>query len=146
MAEPHIHELQIVERHLDTFGHVNNARYFEIFEEARWAWITSRGYGLDKVRELAMGPTVLACSVRFLRELHNREHVRVLSELTSYAGKVGELQQQIVKGTGEVACEATFTVGLFDMKTRRLTAPTPEWLHAVDFVGRYQPKPPARQG
>jgi thioesterase III len=26
----------IREEHLDTFGHVNNARYLEIFGQARW--------------------------------------------------------------------------------------------------------------
>lgn len=33
-----IHEYPVVirEHHLDTFGHVNNAAYLDILEEARW--------------------------------------------------------------------------------------------------------------
>ncbi len=141
----HTFELQIVERHLDTFGHVNNARYFEIFEEARWDWITRRGYGLEAVRRLEQGPTILGCSVQFTRELHNREHVRVLTELLSYVGKTGELKQSLVKASGDVACEASFILALFDLKSRRLVVPTTEWLQAVDFVEGYQPKPPAAE-
>lgn len=143
MPSPHTSELQIVERHLDTFGHVNNARYLEIFEDARWDWITSRGYGFDRIHALGAGPTVLSCAVKFLRELHNRERVRVLTQMVSYAGKAGEVAQTIVKASGEVACEASFIVGLFDMKSRRLVPPTPEWLKALDFADRYQPKTPA---
>jgi thioesterase-3 len=28
--------------HLDLFGHVNNARYLEFLEEARWDWFEQR--------------------------------------------------------------------------------------------------------
>lgn len=136
----HVFELQIVERHLDSFGHVNNARYLEIFEEARWDWISARGYGLDVVHRLQKGPTVLRCTVEFLRELHNRERVRVLSAVVSYTGKTGELHQALVKDSGDVACKASFVVGLFDLVSRRLVPPTPEWLRAIDFEEGYLPK------
>lgn len=139
-ARPHELDLQIVERHLDTFGHVNNARYLEIFEEARWDWITGRGFGFDTIHELQQGPTVLSCTMQFRREVHNRERVRVLTEMLSYVHKTGECRQRLIKPSGDVACEATFVVGLFDLKSRRLILPTPEWLHALDFSDRYQPK------
>ena len=45
----HEYELLIHEAHLDTFGHVNNAKYLEVLEEARWDFITRNGYGLDEV-------------------------------------------------------------------------------------------------
>lgn len=140
MPNSHTFELQIVERHLDTFGHVNNARYLEIFEEARWDWITRRGYGLDTIQRLQQGPTVLRCTLQFLREVHNREQVRVVSRMTTYAGKTGEAEQTLFKASGEVACQATFVIGLFDLKSRRLIAPTPEWLDALDFTESYRPK------
>lgn len=139
-AGQHVFELQILERHLDTFGHVNNARYLEIFEEARWDWISARGYGLDVVQRLQQGPTVLRCTVEFLRELHNRERVQVVTQVVSYTGKTGELQQELVKSSGEVACKASFILGLFDLSSRRLIPPTPEWLHAIDFERGYRPK------
>ena len=41
----------IREEHLDTFGHVNNARYLEIFEQARWDFITDNGFGLDYIEQ-----------------------------------------------------------------------------------------------
>lgn len=63
--------MTILEGHLDTFGHVNNASYLEILEEARWDLITRNGYGLDAVRRLGIGPVVLEAHLRFVRELHN---------------------------------------------------------------------------
>ena len=36
-----IYHTQIKEKDLDTLGHVNNAKYLELFEEARWDFITN---------------------------------------------------------------------------------------------------------
>ena len=46
LGRVHDYQLVIREQHLDTFGHVNNAKYLEILEEARWDLITGNGYGL----------------------------------------------------------------------------------------------------
>ncbi|HGO8873154.1 TPA: acyl-CoA thioesterase [Neisseria meningitidis] len=36
-------KLTVRNYHLDGYGHVNNARYLEFFEEARWAFFEERG-------------------------------------------------------------------------------------------------------
>jgi acyl-CoA thioester hydrolase len=127
--------IQISEAHLDSFGHLNHARYFELFEQARWDIITERGFGMDVIRRTRTGPVILEVSAKFLRELAPRETVVIRSELTSYVRKVGQFRQQMIKAGGDVACEATFTFGLFDLEQRRLIEPTPEWAHAVGVEG-----------
>jgi len=128
-----VHEYSIVirEHHPDTFGHVNNAAYLEILEEARWDLIARNGYGLEDVQRLRVGPTVLEVQLRFVREIRNRQRVTIRTWLESYKGKVGKLAQQIQDDVGEVCTEALFTIGLFDMTTRRLVRPTPEWITAL---------------
>jgi YbgC/YbaW family acyl-CoA thioester hydrolase len=131
MALIHDKPITISEAHLDSFGHLNHARYFEIFEQARWDIITERGFGIDTIRRTKTGPVILESTVKFLRELAPREAVIVRSELTSYERKVGKFRQQIVKADGAIACEATFSFGLFDLERRKLIEPSPEWAHAV---------------
>ena len=128
-----VHEYSTVirERHLDTFGHVNNAAYLDILEEARWDLITRNGYGLDEVQRLGIGPVVLEAHLRFARELHNRQAVTIRSWLESYSGRVGKFAQQILDDAGELCCDAMFTIGLFDLTARRLIRPTPEWARAL---------------
>lgn len=126
--------LQIIESHLDTFGHMNNATYLQILEQARWELITQRGFGLDKIKQTGLGPTILEIKIQFLRELVNREQVTITTQCTEYNGKVGKIRQEIIKANSEVACTAEFTVGLFDTKQRKLVAPTPEWLQAVGLA------------
>jgi acyl-CoA thioester hydrolase len=127
----HEYRLLILEKHLDTFGHVNNASYLEILEEARWDLITRNGYGLAEVRRLKIGPVVLEAHLRFMRELHNRQAVAIRSWLDSYSGKIGRFAQQILAEDGTLCCDAMFTIGLFDLKARRLIRPTPEWVSAL---------------
>jgi YbgC/YbaW family acyl-CoA thioester hydrolase len=127
----HDYSLMIQEQHLDTFGHVNNAAYLQILEEARWDLITRNGYGLDEVHRLKIGPVVLEVRLRFKRELRNRQRVTIRSRVESYTGKVGKLEQHIVDDAGHVCCEAVFTVGLLDLAARKLIPPTQQWLAAL---------------
>jgi thioesterase-3 len=127
----HEYRLTILEGHLDTYGHVNNAAYMQILEEARWDLITRNGYGLEEVQRRGIGPVVLEVKLRFVRELRNRQRVTIRSWVESYSGKVGGFAQQISDEAGQLCCDALFTVGLFDLKARRLVRPTPEWARAL---------------
>ena len=56
----------ITEKHLDTFGHVNNAVYLELYEEARWDMITKNGWGLDKVIKEKIGPIITSINMSMI--------------------------------------------------------------------------------
>jgi thioesterase-3 len=131
LGTTHDYNLLIEEQHLDTFGHVNNATYLQILEQARWDLITNNGYGLDEVHRLKIGPTILAVELRFKRELRNRQRITIRSWVESYSGKVGKFAQHILDEAGNVCCEAVFTIGLFDLTARKLIPATPEWVKAL---------------
>ena len=124
-------EIPILWGDMDALRHVNNARYLELLEQARWDLITERGFGIDVIRATRTGPTILEINIRFMRELSARETIVIRTEMLSYDRKIGKLRQQMVKADGNVACEAVFTIGLFDVERRRLIEPTPAWRHAV---------------
>ena len=126
------YDLIIRELMLDSFGHVNNAVYAQLYEEARWDFITKNNYGLDRIKELQIGPVILDMKIRFKRELLNREKVRITSRTSALvSSRIMVLEQIMYKESGKIASEAEFTVGLFDMKERRLVDATPEWLKAI---------------
>jgi acyl-CoA thioester hydrolase len=131
LGAAHDYQLVIREQHLDTFGHVNNAKYLEILEEARWDLVTRNRYGLDEVMRRRIGPTILEITMKFQRELRNRQEVTIRSWTESYVGKICKFVQQILDAEGNVCCETLFTVGLFDLNARKLIVPTPEWLKAI---------------
>ena len=127
----HSKKFTVKEIHLDTFGHVNNATYLELFEDARWDLVTERGYGLKRVRETGIGPTVLEIEIKFRQELRLRDEVLIESNVESYEGKVGKLRQKMLLKDGSLACDALFTFGLFDTGQRKLIEPNEEWLNAL---------------
>lgn len=129
------YELVIREHHLDIFGHVNNATYLALFEEARWELITARGYSLQKIVAVKQGPVILEVNLKFLSELRLRDKIQITTNLLGYKGKVGQLEQKMLKEDGTVACSAIFTFGLFDLRTRKLIEPTEDWNHAIGFIG-----------
>jgi YbgC/YbaW family acyl-CoA thioester hydrolase len=123
--------LTIVETHIDTLGHVNNATYLQIFEEARWELITKNGYGLKEVHELKKSPIILEVQMKFKLEIKNRERIVIKTRCFDYSGKIGKIEQIAANEKGQEACTAVFTFGFFDLETRRLIPPTPEWLKAI---------------
>jgi YbgC/YbaW family acyl-CoA thioester hydrolase len=132
--QPHEYKTLIREHHLDSFGHVNNAQYLMLFEEARWEMITSRGYGLKNVQETKIGTVVLECNVRFKRELSLRESITIVTRVESVSKKIVKLNHLILKANGEVAAEAVFTMGCFDLIQRKLITPVSGWLKAITGV------------
>ena len=130
-ASKSVYEVIVRESHLDTFGHMNNASYLVLFEEARWEHITKNGYGLRKVKELQQGPVLLELSVKFRREITLREKIKITMELLDSKGKISHFRQEMIKEDGTVATELELTFGLFDLRTRRLIEPTPEWKKAI---------------
>jgi acyl-CoA thioester hydrolase len=132
MMKPHEYRTQIRERHLDNFGHVNNAQYLVLFEEARWEMITSRGYGMKQVMESGIGTVILECTVKFKRELSVRDLIRIDTQLISIEKKIGLIRQHIYRESdGKLAALAEFNMGCFDLKARKLIQPSGEWLYAI---------------
>ncbi len=129
--EKHIYIIEVKEGHLDTFGHMNNATYLQILEEARWDFITSRGYGFKKIHETGLGPIILEINMKFVKELRLREEISIESQAISYDKKIGHLRQDIYNQKKELCFESKFTFGFFDTRERKLVMPSADWLHAI---------------
>jgi acyl-CoA thioester hydrolase len=125
------YEIQIKEHHLDSFGHVNNAVYLQLYEEARWDFITKNGYGLEVVKETQKGPVILEANVKYKREIKNREVIKIQSKALEVRGKMMTLSQEMIKSDGKVASIAIFQVGFMDLKLRALISPNEQWLKAL---------------
>lgn len=125
------YEILVREHHLDSYGHVNNATYLALYEEARWEAITQKGYGYKTVQETGLGPVILEINLKFFKELKLREKIKITLELVSYEGKICKLKQQMIKENKEVASEALLITSFFDLKTRKIIPPNAQWLQAV---------------
>jgi YbgC/YbaW family acyl-CoA thioester hydrolase len=120
----------IKEVYLDSFGHVNNAIYLTLFEEARWDIITKNNYGLKKIHETGLGPIILEIKLNYFKELRLREEIIIETQILSYQEKIGKLSQKMLRNN-EVCCTAEIIFGLFNLQARKLVLPTTDWLNAI---------------
>jgi len=111
-------EIKVRGYHADFYGHVNNARYLEFFEEDRWAHLEST---IDLLQWAAEGLTFLVVNinVNYRKAVGVGETVLVSTEIEKIGSKSAVLLQRIVlKGTGEVAADAKITFVIADRSGR----------------------------
>jgi YbgC/YbaW family acyl-CoA thioester hydrolase len=125
-----LYPLIIKEAYLDVFGHVNNAMYLTLFEEARWDFLTKKGYGLQKILATNLGPVVLEIKISYLKELRLREEVVIETKILSYEKMIGKLIQRMLRDNEE-CCTVQLSFGLFDLKERKLVPPSLDWVRAL---------------
>lgn len=130
------YELTILEHHLDTFGHVNNAVYLEMYEEARWDFITKNNLGLKEILATKVGPVLLDLQLTFKAELKLREKIKIVSQARPEMRNkyVMQLDQKMIKEDGKVASLITLSVGMMDLEGRKLISPTEEWRKALGLL------------
>ncbi|SFN74829.1 thioesterase-3 [Formivibrio citricus] len=108
---PHLTEIKIRGYHLDLYGHVNNARYLEFLEEARWAmmecsdldWFMQQGYAL----------VVSRIDIRYLRPAGMGDLLRIETRLDRLLPRAGIINQQVKNvqtGKAIATAEVTFAV------------------------------------
>lgn len=112
-------EIKVRGYHADFYGHVNNARYLEFFEEDRWAHFESR-IDLRSWAEMGLMFLVVNINVNYRKAVAVGETLLFSTSLHKIGTKSAVLRQEIVlKRSGDVVCDAlvTFVIQDRDRKT-----------------------------
>ena len=100
--------------HTDSFGHVNNARYLELLEEARWQFAEHHGL-IDLLNEENLGFIIMQLNLRFRFPVIEGDTIQVFTSLITLGTALGEVEQLIIKkGSGKLAAKSMFTFVLID--------------------------------
>lgn len=100
--------------HTDSFGHVNNARYLELLEEARWQFAEHHGL-IDLLNEESLGFIIMEMNLRFRLPVVEGDTIQVFTSLVTLGSDIGEVEQLIMKkGVGKLAAKSMFTFVLID--------------------------------
>lgn len=123
---------KILETRLDLMGHVNNAAYLELYEEARWDILSIGGISVEKIKKEQIGPVILDLSMSFKNELRNREEIIIESWFAGMKNdKIFNFEQVILNSKNQMASSIIMTIGLIDMQKRKLITPPKEWMAAL---------------
>lgn len=117
--------------HLDVYGHVNNARYLEFLEDARWTLIESE-IDLEKWRQLGFGFTIVKITINYRKAARLNHILEIRTRLEKLGGKSGVFKQEITLApTGESVADAEVVFVILDLQTRKATRLEGEIYHAL---------------
>lgn len=105
--------------HLDVYQHVNNARYLEFLEEARWAWLEQMAsFHWLTTHHLAF--IVVNININYRRPAVLGDVLNIDSQLLELGGKSGVISQTItLQPTGLVVADAQLTFVCIDLRTQK---------------------------
>ncbi len=116
--------------HLDGYQHVNNARYLEFLEEARWECMTS---DIDTLVKHNAGFVVANININYRAPALLHQHLVVETKISKIGDNSGIVSQVIrCKETGNTVTDAQTTFVLFDMKQHKVMAITGELRNCLE--------------
>lgn len=105
--------------HLDLYGHVNNARYLEFLEEARWGWFEQRA-DLGALLGAGHAMVIVRMEIDYRYPAGIGEHLTIASRLGEVSARSAVLHQEIrLSNSGRAVVEADITVVYVDKATGR---------------------------
>lgn len=105
--------------HLDVYQHVNNARYLEFLEEARWDGLEQEeGFQWMTANRIAF--VVVNININYRRPAVLGDLLKVSSQVEQLNGKSGVLSQVItLEPEGQVVADAQITFVCIDLTTQK---------------------------
>jgi thioesterase-3 len=103
--------------HLDIYQHVNNARYLEFLEEARWTFFED--YPLaQKVHGLGQAFVLVNININYRRPAFVNETISIHTRVSRIGTKSCVIHQEMrLKGTDTIIGDADITFCVLDQKT-----------------------------
>ncbi len=134
MTKTYTLNLKVRGYHLDLFGHVNNARYLEFLEEARWAAFEDT-VDLQKLARSGHAFTVVNINISYRKPALMNDLLTVKTIIASLGRRSGVISQVItLKDTDTVVADADVTFVIYDTKLKKAAFLKGELLELLQSV------------
>ncbi|MBB3305484.1 MULTISPECIES: YbgC/FadM family acyl-CoA thioesterase [Enterobacterales] len=105
--------------HLDVYQHVNNARYLEFLEEARWQWLEDVD-AFHWLMEQQLAFVVVNININYRRPAVLGDVLNIESEVSQLGGKSGVIAQRVLLASdNSVVADAALTFVCIDLRTQK---------------------------
>ena len=115
------HETHIKVRgyHLDLYGHVNNARYLEFLEEARWTFFEERG-DLPWFLQSGLALVVVNINIDYRYPATMGDPLAIATSVKTIGSRSAVMHQHVtLAGTDKIVAQADVTFVVFDAKQNK---------------------------
>lgn len=114
---PHVTTVTVRGYHCDFYGHVNNARYLEFLEEARWQYLQA-GLDLRRWQERGLGFVVVSLTIDYRRPAGPGTVLEIRSHLKKVGGRSAVIRQDVRDGAdGAAVALADVTFAVIDLQS-----------------------------
>ncbi len=104
--------------HLDGYRHVNNARYLEFLEEARWQYLDQ--ISKDELAKYDFSFIVVNININYRKSVTVGDTINISSEIEKIGNTSMTFSQKIIEeGTADLVCDASVTFVIIDNKTKQ---------------------------
>jgi thioesterase-3 len=103
--------------HIDVYQHVNNARYLEFLETARWEWLDNQS-GFKWMSQNKIAFIVVNININYRKPAVLGDLLRIDSSLQQLNGRSGVIEQ-VVTCEGDTVADATLTFVCIDLRTQK---------------------------
>lgn len=116
---------------MDSYGHVNNAKYFTYCETARMQYFEAIGIGVEVLaRQPNLGPAVVRAECNFRRQVHHPAELEVGVRASKIGGRTFTLEYGLFhQGTDELAADGASVCVWVDYEAEK-ALPIPDELIA----------------
>lgn len=116
---PHLTHIKVRGYHLDLYGHVNNARYLEFLEEARWSFFEERG-DLPWFLQSGLALVVVNININYRYPATMGDQLAIATSVKSISHRSAVMHQRVVlDGSDTLVAEADVTFVAFDGKQNK---------------------------
>lgn len=115
----HVIEIKVRGYHLDLFRHVNNARYLEFLEEARWSFLEVTN-NLDILDQHGYASAVVNININYRRAAYMGEILRITTSMKSIGARRCVMHQLItLKDSDTTIADADVTFVIVDTQAEK---------------------------
>ncbi len=118
----HTTHIKVRGYHLDLYSHVNNARYLEFLEEARWSFFEDKS-DLPRFMKSGLALIVVNINIDYRHAATIGDELAIETSVKSLGNRSAVMHQRVLlQGSGKLVAEADVTFVAFDSRQGKAVA------------------------
>lgn len=125
---------------MDFNSHMKNTAYLDKTADVRQMFLIENGFPIEEFLRLRIGPVVMKDEIEYFSEIHLQQQIKVTYALAGHApdGSRFLLSHEIYRPDGKLSARVTSLGGWLQLDARRLIAPPPRLLAAINKLDRVE--------
>lgn len=121
---------------MDFNSHMKNTAYLDKAADVRQMFLIENGFPIEEFLRLRIGPVVMKDEVEYFKEIGLQQQLTITYSIAGHSldGSRFVLRHEICRPDGKLSARVTSTGGWLDLSERKLIAPPPALLSAMNSL------------